>query len=262
MGYFNRPLYAKDYRLAADKKCSKHSSILAIIYLIYFAIVIVMGGIVQLPIFQISAGSVVSGVELTASWGNILTLFVAGHFLVGLIAVSVKIYSDVTPDVNDLFHGFKNYGNILGVYLLQEVYIFLWSLLFGIPGLIKTYSYSMTLFIINDNPNKMINECITDSRKMMDGYKWKLFCLDLSYIGWYFLCALTLGILSLWVVPKHQYARYLFYLKVSGKGYADELRKEQKANEETIKEQPSDEVEPKKEYSSLEELDKKFEEIE
>ena len=139
-------------------------------------------------------------------------------------------------------------------------------MLFIIPGLIKTYSYAMALYIQNDNPNKPINECITESRRMMDGNKWKLFCLEFSYIGWFILCVFTCGILTLWVAPKYNYARYLFYLKVSGKGYKDELLKQEQEtkvlevnNEETPLEEVKQETE---EYSILDEIDKKFESIE
>jgi uncharacterized membrane protein len=162
-----------------------------------------------------------------------------------------------------LFRGFENYGNVLGVYLLQSIYTALWTLLFIIPGLIKTYSYAMSLYILDDNKNKPINECITESRKMMDGHKWELFCLDFSYIGWYILCAFTLGILTLWVEPKHQYARYVFYLKVSGKGLAMEQKASEESKEQNsevnIEEQSKEET---KEYNVLDELDKKFDEIE
>ena len=100
--------------------------------------------------------------------------------------------------------------------LLETVYLFLWSLLI-IPAFIKPYSYAMSFFIQKDNPDMTANECITESRRIMDGNKWKLFCLEFSYIGWVILCILTLGILSFWVSPKMNQAKYLFYLHITGK---------------------------------------------
>jgi uncharacterized membrane protein len=264
MSFFNKPLYARDYRMAAEEKCNKHASNLAIIYLVYVAVVLVASVLLSLPFFQITVNEETA--QVSTSWGSVLQLFYAGHLIVGMIIICSKLYNDTKPEVNDLFAGFKNYGNILGVYILQQIFIALWSMLFIIPGIIKTYSYAMALYIQNDNPNKPINECITESRRMMDGNKWKLFCLEFSYIGWFILCVFTCGILTLWVAPKYNYARYLFYLKVSGKGYKDELlnqEQEAKTLEVNNEEKPLEEVKQEtEEYSILDEIDKKFESIE
>jgi uncharacterized membrane protein len=76
----------------------------------------------------------------------------------------------------------------------------------------------MAPYIAYHNPNMSANDCITESRKMMDGHKMRLFSLHLSFIGWYILSIFTFGILLLWIFPKVRYAEYLFYLDVSGKG--------------------------------------------
>ena len=261
MNFFNRTLYAKDYRMAAEEKCNPQASNLAIIYLVYMAINLVASVVLSLPVFQINFDEAVA--ETSTSWGSMLQVFYISHLMVGMIIVSAKVYKNEKAEINDLFAGFKNYGNILGVSLLQSVYTFLWSLLFFIPGIIKTYSYSMALYIQNDNPNMSINDCITESRKMMDGNKWKLFCLQFSYIGWFILCVFTCGILMLWVMPKYQYAQYLFYLNVSGKGYKDEKLKEEQEKAALEAEKQNEEVkEETEEYTVLDELDKKFESIE
>ena len=75
---------------------------------------------------------------------------------------------------------------------LQGLYIVLWSLLLVIPGIVKTYSYAMTPYIMAEHPSLTANEAITESRRIMDGKKWRLFCLDLSFIGWELLCSLPL----------------------------------------------------------------------
>ena len=98
--------------------------------------------------------------------------------------------------------------------LLQTVLIFLWSLLFVIPGLVKSYSYALAYYLQQEpggaerEPADILNE----SRRMMNGYKWQLFCLDFSFIGWYILGALCFGIGTFFVVPYHQQARANFYL--------------------------------------------------
>ena len=74
----------------------------------------------------------------------------------------------------------------------QGLYIALWSLLLVIPGIVKTYSYAMTPYIMSEHPSLTANEAITESRRIMDGNKWRLFCLDFSFIGWELLCSLPL----------------------------------------------------------------------
>ena len=74
-----------------------------------------------------------------------------------------------------------------------------------------TYSYSMAFYIQQDSENKDWNYCITESRRVMNGHKWDLFVLDLSFLGWYIVGMLCLGIGVLWVTPYHQMARAHFY---------------------------------------------------
>ena len=99
--------------------------------------------------------------------------------------------------------GFKNdYMRNVGGIFLRDLYIGLWSLLFVIPGIVKTYSYRMTPYILAARPELSANEAITESRRMMDGHKWDMFVLDLSFIGWHILGVLTAGILEVfYVVP-------------------------------------------------------------
>ena len=109
------------------------------------------------------------------------------------------------------FQVFKNYGRYLGTSLLQAIFIVLWSLLLIIPGIIMSYAYAMTPFICRDNPELSASECIAKSKEMMKGYKIKLFLLDLSFIGWFLLTILTLGIYNLWLRPDILCSHAKFY---------------------------------------------------
>jgi len=101
--------------------------------------------------------------------------------------------------------------------LLQSVYILLWSLLFIIPGIMAAYSYSMTGYILAENPNMTADEAIARSKQMMDGNRWRLFCLQISFIGWSILSSLlTFGIGDLWLTPYRQAASAAFYREISG----------------------------------------------
>ena len=104
----------------------------------------------------------------------------------------------------------RNAVSILLVYL----YTLLWTLLFIVPGIIKGLAYSLTPFIVKDNPQLSPNEAINLSMKMMKGHKFDLFYLYLSFIGWILLAMLTLGIGLLWVIPYMQTSMAAFYLDV------------------------------------------------
>lgn len=118
----------------------------------------------------------------------------------------------------DVFKGFQApYGiGILVIYLLTSIFISLWSLLFIIPGIIKSYSYSQAYFIYYDEyvetgtPPRYL-AMITKSRQLMDGFKTQLFLLDLSFIGWHILSIFTLGIGYLWLVPYISSTKAAFY---------------------------------------------------
>jgi uncharacterized membrane protein len=95
--------------------------------------------------------------------------------------------------------------------LLKAIYLILWTLLLIIPGIIKSYSYAMTEFILKDNPEMKNNAAIEKSMAMMQGKKMKLFLLDLSFIGWIILAILTLGLGFVLLVPYMYTARAAFY---------------------------------------------------
>ena len=113
----------------------------------------------------------------------------------------------------DMFEGYNKelFPRVLTTTLLYYVYIFLWCLLLIIPGLIKSYSYAMTPYILKDNPEMKNNAAIEESMRMMDGHKLELFMLDLSFIGWAILSILTCCIGFLWLVPYMNMARVNFY---------------------------------------------------
>jgi uncharacterized membrane protein len=102
---------------------------------------------------------------------------------------------------------------------MTGLFIFLWTLLFIIPGIIAAYRYSMTSYILLENPDMPVMDAIRRSKEMMDGNKGRLFCLDISFIGWWLLCILTCGLGFLWLYPYMNAATVAFYNEVSGKNY-------------------------------------------
>lgn len=101
----------------------------------------------------------------------------------------------------NLFSYFPNWKNILKTKVLRTIYEILWTLLLIIPGIIGSYSYAMTDYILAENPELSAKEAIARSKAMMEGNRWRLFCLEISFIGGAILSLLTLGIGSLWLIP-------------------------------------------------------------
>ena len=98
--------------------------------------------------------------------------------------------------------------------LLYSVFIALWTMLFIVPGIVKSCSYAMTFYVKNDNPGMSANDAITESRRLMDGYKMQYFLLQLSFIGWMIVGTLCLGVGTLWVSAYMETARATFYEEV------------------------------------------------
>lgn len=120
------------------------------------------------------------------------------------------------PEIGTMFGYFKYWKTTAVASLLQGLYIFLWSLLLIIPGIVAGYSYAMTNYILAEHPELTAGEAIKQSKAMMTGNRWRMFCLRFSFIGWSLLCSLTLGIGNLWLVPYKQAAEAAFYRDISG----------------------------------------------
>lgn len=143
--------------------------------------------------------------------GSVASLVLTGPLYLGLVITMSKILNDEPAEVANVFDGFKNFLNSFVLYIVNTLFVLLWSLLFIIPGIIKSYSYAMSYYILKDNPNMSGDEARKASIEMMKGHKWELFCLEFSYIGWMLLSILTFGILTLWVNPYMEVAKVAFY---------------------------------------------------
>ncbi len=136
---------------------------------------------------------------------SLLNVFVFNPLKVGGY-LFFKKNNQEKADLNELIYAFKNnYANSLVTILLTDVFTFLWTLLFIVPGIVKSYSYAMVPFLIADHPDLQPMEVIKKSQQMMDGYKWQAFVLDLSFLGWQILSILTLGILGIFYVNPYYY---------------------------------------------------------
>lgn len=140
----------------------------------------------------------------------LLPLAIMGIVSYGSIDVMRRIRRGQDFGLRDFFPT-DQLGAVVGLVFVKNIYLFLWSLLFAIPGIIKAYSYSQAMFIMNDNPGIGIDEAITRSREMMNGHKWELVILQSSFIGWAILGSLTFGILIVYILPLYSMSMFIFY---------------------------------------------------
>ncbi|MBU1142418.1 MAG: DUF975 family protein [Firmicutes bacterium] len=144
----------------------------------------------------------------------------AGPLLVGQSYYLLDIIeNDAKGDrLEWLFEGFKkSFLNSFLAWLVSSIFVFLWSLLFIIPGIIKALAYSMAPYIISEEPNIDALAAIQKSQDMMKGNKMRLFSLYLSFIGWFILCIFTFGIGFIFLMPYVQMSVANFYLDIRGK---------------------------------------------
>lgn len=112
---------------------------------------------------------------------------------------------------NSFSLGFGNWLHVVWGMILSTIYIFLWTLLLIIPGIIKSYSYALTPYILVEHPEMSANEAIEESMRLMDGHKFDLFYLQLSFIGWAILSILSFGLGFFWLIPYQMTAQAAFY---------------------------------------------------
>lgn len=154
------------------------------------------------------------------SWyflGTLATLLLTGPLTYGFSRMVLNVSRNQKVETGDLFVGFNNYSKtvMLGIDIMARV--ILWSLLLIIPGIIAAYSYSMSYYILIDNPNLTSSEAINKSKELMKGHKLELFLLELTFIGWALLAVVfTFGIGLLWVQTYMEMAKAEFYKKLTG----------------------------------------------
>ncbi len=133
--------------------------------------------------------------------GAIILIFYS-HLKFSLSHAYLKMTNSEKAKLNMIGIGYnKAWGKSIVLLLLTQIFTFLWSLLFLIPGIVKFYSYRMSFLILADNPEMSATEALNKSKQIMQGHKFDLFMLDISFIWWYVLTFITLGIASVYVIP-------------------------------------------------------------
>lgn len=146
------------------------------------------------------------------------TFLIIAPLMMGYIYFSLRIARHQEANATMPYRAFTKgvYGRVTLGYFMMTLFIMLWSLLFIIPGIIKSFSYAMMPYIMMDDPNKTWKEALAESKQMMNGHKWDFFVLIMSFFGWILLVALTWGILIVYAGPYMQQAEANFYRALKG----------------------------------------------
>lgn len=157
----------------------------------------------------ISTNVLIMGITILLIWA--LVIAVAKIFLGNLLYIGCMRFfmenSEKKASLSLVLKAFQQgrYGNQVLTMFLKDLFIFLWTLLLIVPGIIKSYEYSMVPYILAENPDISRKRAFQISKSMMMGEKWNTFVLDLSFIGWFILSGITFGIVGvLYVTPYHQ----------------------------------------------------------
>ena len=176
------------------------------------------------------AKSILGNKLFGSAWLTVVLVIFLGNFVTGIIpAIGILLLSGIISvgvnsfmlkrirtnapfEVGNVLDGVRSgIGDNILLGIMISVFTFLWGLLLVIPGLVKAYSYSMATYIRVDHPEYTWKECIDASKKMTYGHKMELFILDLSFIGWYIVGGLCLGVGTLWAQAYHKAAVALAY---------------------------------------------------
>ncbi|WP_124066395.1 DUF975 family protein [Clostridium sp. E02] len=132
---------------------------------------------------------------------------------------------DASMSYGDIFSGVKYFFKVIGLAFMSGLFIALWTLLLIVPGIIATYRYSQIFFILAENPEKGILQCIRESKEMMVGHKWEYFVLEMSFILWHLLALVTCFLSYIYVYP---------YTMVTFANYYNRIKPQNNRKEESV----------------------------
>lgn len=144
----------------------------------------------------------------------IITLVITGPLTIGQCKFFINLANRSNPKFSDLWYGFNNILKAIGVTLLVGIIVSIGTILLIIPGIILSFMYSQVYYIMTENPEMSIIDCLKESSRIMKGHKMDLFVLELSFLGWVILMGITFGIAGLYVLPYYSATLTNFYLEI------------------------------------------------
>ncbi len=203
----------KELKSLAKSQIKNDFAMIFLFYIIFGAISVIINGMQQVNIFNfgnitakgnyvyLTTPAVISFCGI-GGLGLLLTLFFCSPISYSLSHAYLSLIEGKKVKFSMFAIGYTEaWGKSILLSFLIWIFTILWSLLFVIPGIIKAYSYRMAFFILADNPELSANEALQKSKEMMKGHKLDLFVLDLSFIWWFLLVAITFGVASIYVAP-------------------------------------------------------------
>lgn len=148
--------------------------------------------------------------------GKLMSFIISGPFILGLSTYYLNFKRGNNPKPENIFSGFNNFGSAFILNIVIGLFVLLWTLLLIVPGIIASLRYSMSYYILSDNPDIGAMNAINRSKELMKQNKKKLFYLWLSFLGWGLCCILTLGIGFLWLIPYMSLSMINFYEDIIG----------------------------------------------
>ena len=153
----------------------------------------------------------------------LVDILISGPFTYGLGKTFLDlVMGGETVKIESVFSGFRKYGENVLLWFMRGLFVFLWSLLFIIPGIVKSLAYAMSYFVKVEHPDYSWRQCMKESERLMKGYKFAYLVLNLSFIGWYIVSMFTFGIGMLWVLPYQECTDANFYAWLTAQKSATE----------------------------------------
>lgn len=171
----------------------------------------IQGNILTLFIIWLIATAITGACAGIPVFGWVAYFVITPSIELGVILIYLNMAKGNQPDIGRMFDGFQNVGPCVILFLLTWAYTILWSMLFVIPGIIKSLSYSMGMYILAEHPEMTATEALNESKRIMVGHKGELFVLYLSFIGWALLSVPTFGLIYIWLLPYMKMTTANFY---------------------------------------------------
>ena len=146
--------------------------------------------------YEYAGQSITVTLGRASALSGLFTILVAGAFALGIAKFFLALIRKQGATAGQVFSGFENFGKAFLLMLLYSIFVFLWTLLLIVPGIIAAFRYSQAFYILADKPDTGVMDCLRFSKAMMRDNKFKLFCVELSFIGWLILAAIPTGIVS------------------------------------------------------------------
>lgn len=157
---------------------------------------------------------IVFGLAALSMVYSILQLFVGSAVSIGYSQFNLDIIDGRKANISELFSRFEQLKTAIYTKLLATLRVLLGTLLFIVPGVIMSYSYAMSNFVLAENPDMNAREALRESKRIMKGNRWRFFCLQMSFFGLALLSLLTFGIGLIWFIPYQQATYAAFYREI------------------------------------------------